>query len=91
MIYLDNFYFGWSANNPTYFNDINEIPTGCDLVGVTFYTYCLTEIVDTIDKIKIKTKKLVVTLNEHGSFSVTTSFFVFILILSIVSTISVRQ
>lgn len=63
VIYLDNFFSGF-ADNIKHFSHVDDIPTGCDVVGIVFYKFDRDYIVNTVTSIKTKTKKLLVVLNE---------------------------
>ena len=65
-IYLDNFFCLLHPHSKTitHFQNINEIPNNCDIVGVSFYSNHWHEHLQTIQDLSTRTKKLLVNLSE---------------------------
>jgi hypothetical protein len=65
-IYLDDFFYPLHPypKTTTYFQNINEIPNDCDIVGVSFYNHHWHNHLPVIQELSTRTKKLLVNLSE---------------------------
>lgn len=62
-IFLDKFFFGFH-DQAVYFDTIDTIPAGCDMVGLVFYHCDHGMIMHEIQAVRPKTKKLAVVLHQ---------------------------